>query len=56
MSRTGVHSEIERLRDKERTLDDEIAARRNLQVAMENLQSVFPDDETIKFVVPSGDS
>lgn len=34
---------------------DEIRAREDCLAAMVRLQSLFPSDETIKFVVPCGD-
>lgn len=51
--RDRVAAQIDELTQKKYKLNDEIAARQNLQTAMVNLQAVFPADETIKFVVPS---
>lgn len=44
--------EIRAKQQLERQMSCEIDARRAMDQAMINLQSVFPADETIKFVIP----
>jgi len=48
--RRSASKELDRLRDTITILDNEIAARRHLQDAMERLQRMYPTNETMKFI------
>jgi hypothetical protein len=51
--RDRTHATIDELTQKKYKMNDEIAARQNLQISMRALQACFPEDETIKFVIPN---
>lgn len=50
--RQRLEVQYDRLRNEILDLDREINARDQLQTAMKGLQAVYPDNETIRFVVP----